>query len=149
MDLRDFFGSLSHEWLDKFLRLRIGDIRTAIQLASTEVVARKTYVCTSWIKHNGEYSFLHADGAINAKGNDSSICVNLDIRLQGIKLVLPPPDQIRNAVQQVFKLLNMAPSKICFILLASVFRSIFGECKPIDFTIFLVGLLIVSQFAEH
>ncbi|MBK7963559.1 MAG: hypothetical protein IPK04_21595 [Bdellovibrionales bacterium] len=27
VDIQDFFGSLSHEWLKKFLRLRIGDER--------------------------------------------------------------------------------------------------------------------------
>ena len=27
VDIRDFFGSLSHEWLRKFLELRIGDKR--------------------------------------------------------------------------------------------------------------------------
>jgi hypothetical protein len=109
--------------------------RVAIQLLSGAPKRRQVYTHTGWREIDGENYYLHAGGAISARGNSTDVCVSLEGSLSHYCLVEPRPD-VRAAVCASLKLIDAAPLHITIPLLAGIYRAPLGEA---DFGIALVG----------
>ena len=108
-------------------------LRTAIQTRSTPE-RRTRYSHTGWRSLNSGWCYLHGDGAIGAAG--------IDVALQGSlsRIVLPnEPQALREAMQLVFKIRDMAPRQVSVPLLLAAFRAPLLEVLPIDGAIHLAG----------
>ncbi|MGE4104031.1 MAG: DUF3854 domain-containing protein [Pirellulales bacterium] len=112
-------------------------LRVAIQMLSGDVPQRTVYGHTGWRKIGDRWAYLHAGGAIVAEGVDSTILVSLSGALAKYNLPAPPSGtSLIDAVKTSLRLLNLAPGKLMFPLLAATYRSVLGGC---DFSLFLVG----------
>src|SRR5256885_8952033 len=58
-------------------------VRTAIQAISRHVHETRVYAHTGWHEHEGEWVYLHADGAVGTNGVVSRITVSLPADLVG------------------------------------------------------------------
>ena len=101
--------------------------RTAIQMLSGEVPARRVYEHTGWRKIDEEWVYLHANGAIGRDGRVE--CVRTELGgLAGRALPHPPEgNRLREAVRASLRLLEVAPLKITVPLLSCVYRAVMGE----------------------
>lgn len=108
-------------------------IKTAIQVNSKP--KKKTiYRHIGWRKD----TYLHAGGAINAKGNDPNVTVQLPPELSRYNLA-PEDDQKQvdsNAVRNSLALHSIAPTPIAWPLLLAAYRPILG---PVDYAFHLAG----------
>ena len=112
--------------------------RVAIQRLSGEIRERHVYTHTGWRKIDGAWAYLHAGGAIGEHGVIENIEVSLHGRLAHYLLPEPPAgDALTGAVGGSLRLLDLAPSRVVFPLLATIYRALLGAS---DFTTFLSGL---------
>jgi len=111
------------------------DLRAAIQTFSKP---HKTTIHRhiGWTTLNGRRNYLHGRGAINDKGADSTVRVDLPDELSRYCLpdpnLLPPDDFIRATLA----LTRIAPRHITWTLLAATLAPLYG---PADFAIHLAG----------
>jgi phage/plasmid primase-like uncharacterized protein len=113
-------------------------VRVAIQRLSEDIAERHVYAHTGWRKINGAWAYLHAGGAIGEHGVIKNIEVNLHGRLAHYLLPEPPAgDALTGAVRGSLSLLDLAPGRVMFPLLATIYRAPLGAS---DFTTFLSGL---------
>ena len=112
--------------------------RVAIQRLSGEIRERHVYTHTGWRKIGGAWAYLHAGGAIGEHGVIENIEVSLHGRLAHYLLPEPPAgDALTGAVRGSLSLLDLAPGRVMFPLLATIYRAPLGAS---DFTTFLSGL---------
>ena len=112
-------------------------MRCAIQLLSDRVKHRQVYTHLGWRQINGEWLYLHCNGAIGAKGMITDVEVEPPDALNRYVLPAPPAgEQLCRAVQASLALLELAPARITFPLLAAVYRSVLA---PSDCSLHLVG----------
>jgi hypothetical protein len=115
--------------------------REAIQLLSDNVDTRKIFGQLGWQKINKKWVYLHCDGGIT----DGESTPDIDVELEGEKLncylfpEVPTGEELSNAIKVALSLVDLAPQKVIFSLLAATFRAPLGAASPIDFSLFLVG----------
>ena len=108
-----------------------------IQTLSGKVPMRTVYAHIGWRVVDGAPLYLHADGAIGAKGVVDGIEVDLPSSLSGYKLPSPPEaEALRAAVRNALRILEVAPQPITAALLGGVARAPLG---PADFSLHLSG----------
>jgi len=101
--------------------------RAAIQLLSENVSERHTYTHTGWREIDGRWVYLHAGGGIGQDGAVEFVEVCLPGPLVGYKLPEPPEgEELRNAIQNSLRLLELAPEAIVFPVFCSIWLSVFG-----------------------
>src|SRR5205807_299305 len=98
--------------------------RAAVQLLSDGIVERTVYSHSGWRELAGGWAYLHAGGAVVARGAVPGVEVALPDSLGRLELPAPPePEDLRAAVWASLGLLDVAPPPIAFPLLASVYRA--------------------------
>jgi len=111
--------------------------RVAIQSCSITAVDKRIYTHTGWRNAEGQWTFLHAGGAIAAGGAVSDVNVRLLGPISRYELRSPTgPDALASAIRASLLLVHLGPRAIGFPLLAATFRSVFGGA---DFAIHLAG----------
>jgi hypothetical protein len=115
--------------------------RTAIQVLSNNLVTNRVFTHIGWRKIDTKWVYLHSGGGIDADGLHTNINVEPEgDRLKDYDLPKPPlEDELNNAIECTLRLIDLAPAKIIFPLLSSIFRSVLGEIKGIDLALFFVG----------
>lgn len=109
-------------------------LRVAIQLLSGDVPRRIIYTHTGWREIDGKWVYLHAGGAI---GGNKNVEVMLEDNLSFYCLPEPPEgEELQKSILASFRLLDIAPKRITYPLLASVYRAPLGD---IDLSVFLAG----------
>jgi hypothetical protein len=113
-------------------------LRTAIQLLSGDVVKRTVYTHVGWREYGGQWSYLHAGGAIGSSGTVAGIEVTLPEPLAGYALPDPPAGtDLTAAIRASLALLDgLAPDRVVVPLLAAVCRAVLG---PADYALHLAG----------
>jgi hypothetical protein len=117
-------------------------LRAAIELLSPNRARRIVYMHTGWRQIGGAWHFLHAGGAIGPDGPAAGVEVSLPGPLAGFALPGPPQgENLAEAVRASLALLDgLAPDRITFPLLATVYRAALGEAPgAIDLSVFLAG----------
>jgi len=111
--------------------------RAAIQWLSGQVRQERIFSYTGWKKHGTQWMYLHAGGALGADGLIPGIQVRLPDALQAFEIGLPQDsdDRGRN-VKASLRVLQVAPDRISFPLLAGVYRAALGGTT---FSLFLEG----------
>jgi hypothetical protein len=111
--------------------------RAAIQSLSGSVRQERIFTHLGWKKHDGQWVYLHAGGAVGAQGSRGDLRVELPAALQHYQ-VDPPDDSLErgNALRASLLCLSVAPDCISFPLLAGVYRAVLGKA---DFSLFLTG----------
>ena len=111
--------------------------RAAVQALSHGIRREQVFVHTGWRKLGGQWVYLHAGGVIGAAGPVAGVQVQLPEQLAGYELRVPGDDEgLRRAVRASLCLLDLAPDRISFPLLAAVYRAALGES---DFSLFATG----------
>jgi hypothetical protein len=113
--------------------------RAAIQLLSAEagIDEHIVYAHLGWRKHNDQWVYLHADGAIGEPGAIDAIAVQVESNLSRYRLPEPPIGQdCTDAIQRSMRLLDVAPAAITLPLYGAIWRSVLGES---DLSIHLSG----------
>jgi hypothetical protein len=113
-------------------------LRAAIQIMSITTVSSTIFGHLGWRENNGEYIYLHADGAIGPKGPVHNISVDLPEVLQYFVLATPPSGaDLIAAVSASLSLADgLAPDSVILPLLATIYRAVLPEAL---FSAFLVG----------
>ncbi|MDA1054805.1 MAG: DUF3854 domain-containing protein [Planctomycetota bacterium] len=106
----------------------------AIQALSIEKERRTVFCHTGWRKMNGRWIYLHASGAIGLPRGDATVSVDLQPPLE--KYVLPKPTNQIDAILACLRLLELAPDRLMFPVLAATFRAAGGG---VDFALHLAG----------
>jgi hypothetical protein len=111
--------------------------RAAIQWLSGEIQQEHIFSHLGWRKHGRHWVYLHAAGALGAGGTLSDVEVRAPDVLGSYQVrSLKDPQETIQAVRASLGFLRVAPDRISFPLLASVYRAPFGE---VDFSVFLAG----------
>lgn len=117
--------------------------RVATQLFSGTVPQEHVYRHTGWRQVNGDWAYLHGDGAIGANGPVSGVVVRLSDALSRYILPLPPAGkQLMEAITASMRLLDVAPRTITLPIFAAVWRAILGN---VDFSLHLSGATGVGK----
>ena len=112
-------------------------LRCAIELLSTNRAECVEYLHTGWREIGGHWFFLHAGGAIGADGPADGIAVSLAGALSRFELPAPPTgDRLADAVRASLRLIDLAPPRLAFPLLAGIYRAVLGSC---DFSLHVCG----------
>lgn len=126
------------------------DLRAAIQLRS--VPKRTTvYKAIGWTADQNGPKFIHAGGAISAKGNDPNVQVRLSTELMRFDLTSDGID-IPEAIEATLQLVELGPHRITWPLLAATFVPLYG---PVDFAMHVTGRTgtfkseMISLFQSH
>lgn len=91
-------------------------VRHAIQTTASEALQERTFAHLGWVKLDGRWTYLHAEGAIGA----TDVKVHLEQRLVNYTL----PSASKNpqaAMQQSLNLLGIAPRQVTLALWSLVF----------------------------
>lgn len=121
-------------------------LRAAIQrysMLNGDIHRSQIFCFTGWKLFNEQWHYLTGTGAINAEGLQDSIQTELGAGHMR-RYQLPEPfknEKLNQAGALALELLNICPNKpfIGAALLAAVARAPLGECKEIDFCLFLHG----------
>jgi hypothetical protein len=106
--------------------------RAGIQLLSGEVAHEKVYTHTGWRKIQGEWVYLHSDGAIGANGQTDAISVKLPPNLALFRLPeAPSGERLKAAVRKSLQFLELAPYSLTVPVYSAIWRSVLG---PADFS---------------
>jgi hypothetical protein len=97
------------------------------------------YAHLGWRKIEGRWFYLHAGGAIGADGPVGGIRVELEGELSGFALPTAPVGDPRAALRASLRMLDMAPRRITWPLLAATYLAPLGEFVPITVTLFFTG----------
>ncbi len=115
-------------------------LRAAIQSLSQGSQQRRVYEHSGWREIDGEWVFLHADGAIGAAGAIDNIDVDLPKAAALIRLPEPPEgDDLHVAIRASLSLLDIAPDAVSAVVLGSAYRAALLSALPADFGVFIVG----------
>lgn len=117
-------------------------LREAILHLSGTVPQRYLYAHTGWRRIEGRWAFLHAGGAIGAKGAIELAAVELPPRLQPYRLPAPPdPDAAAASVRASLRLLDLAPRhrEVGYALLAAIYRAPLSHFVPTTVALWLYG----------
>jgi len=110
--------------------------RVAMQLLSGSPPERTVYTHLGFHKVGSEWIFLHADGAIGARGSVRDIEVSVP-DLKRFQLPEPPPcPQLVQAVLASLSLLDIGPDRITVPIVAAAYRAPLGAA---DFSIYIHG----------
>jgi hypothetical protein len=117
-----------------------GHLANAIKSMAPDSRVRSTvYAHLGWREINGQWLYLHADGAIGAKGPVGGIRVELGGELSRFALPTGPIEDPRGALLTSLRMLEMAPRRVTWPLLAAVYLAPLGEFVPITVTLFFTG----------
>ncbi len=111
--------------------------RAAVQMLSGDVPSERRYSHTGWREIDGEWVYLHAGGAIGRLGPVRDIRTELT-GVMG-KRVLPEPPEGKEmvlAIRASLGVLDLAPDRLAFPMLAAVYRALLGDT---DFGLHLAG----------
>jgi len=97
------------------------------------------YAHLGWRKINGQWLYLHADGAIGEEGPVRGIRVELDGELSRFALPTEPVADPRAALGASLRMLEMASKRIAWPLLAVTYLAPLGEFVPITVALFFTG----------
>ena len=111
--------------------------RAAIQSHSVAAEERRVYTHSGWRSVDGQWSFLHAGGAIAAAGAVPGLNVRLPGALSRYELKLPStPEALAVAVRSSLMLIELLPASIGFPVFAAIGRAVLGDA---DFALHLAG----------
>ncbi len=116
--------------------------RAAIQVLSCDVDIQYVYRHTGWRTIDGQWLFLHGNGAIGSEGENPQISVELDPgNMQRYKLPAPTVQEARRHVGLALDILDVSKTNpvVGVAILCAVARAPLAEVSPIDFSIFFVG----------
>ena len=125
--------------------------RTAILMLSKDVEQQRVITHTGWRQIDGEWFYLHADGAIGADGVDCSITVSLHSDLMKFQLPEPPKGvELIQAIGASISMLKVGPARLTYGLYTAVYRAPLGE---VDFGFWIgggsgAGKSVVSALAQ-
>jgi hypothetical protein len=112
-------------------------LRAAIQLLSGDVPPQTTYTHLGWRRIGDRWHYLHAGGAIGPDGPACNVAVSPPTALSRFELPAPPTGhELAEAIRASLRLLDLAPERITFPLMAGVYRAVLGDC---DFSLHLAG----------
>jgi hypothetical protein len=109
--------------------------RAAIQSLSEVPSTKYLFKHIGWREIGGQWVYLHAGGAINAYGTDTSVAVKLDGTLGQYEVQLPPRAGRIEAIRASLGLLELMPQAM-YPLLAATYRA---ALKPCDFLVHIAG----------
>lgn len=109
----------------------------AIQYLSQDARQQTVFLHSGWRQIAGESVYLHATGAL---GKDGPV-QNIETRLRGQlnEFDLPTVADLPAAVRASLRLLAVAPLRLTYPILASIYRSVLAEVLPVSTSLFLVG----------
>ncbi|GIU80896.1 MAG: hypothetical protein KatS3mg005_4134 [Bryobacteraceae bacterium] len=111
--------------------------RTAMQELSREKSFQYVYQHTGWTVLGDVHVYLHAGGAIGARGSVPGLMIDLDPQLARFRLPEPPSgDSLRHAVRASLWMLDVMPDRITFPLFAAIWRVPLG---PVDVALHIAG----------
>lgn len=116
----------------------IQKLRVGIQFLSMPVPRRDIYATTGWRKINGEEVYLHAGGAVGARGATSDVSVQLpgDAAARFVFPAPPEGEALRAAVRACLALFRVGASTVAIPLFGAVWRAALG---PSPLTIYLAA----------
>lgn len=105
--------------------------KVAIQIHSLGVETQRIFTHTGWRQHdNGDWIYLHANGAVGTIGTVSGIRVHLPESLSKYQLPDPPSGALlHNAIQASLQFLEIAPFTITIPLYAAIWRAALGNTQ--------------------
>lgn len=115
------------------------EMRTAIQLMSENIKDEVIYVHTGWVETEGEYAYLHGNGAIGKDGNDESIKVRLpeDLKFYSFPtMTMDDEAEMRECWNASIELLKLADITKMAPLLCCTWKACIG---PSDFAVHATG----------
>jgi len=113
--------------------------RAAIQLLSgTTIPSRTIYTHLGWQKIDGQWSYLHAAGAIGANGAIAGVQVQVPDDLSRYILPAPPSgDRLIQAIRTSMRILDgLLSDEVSFPVHSAIWRAAAGLC---DFALHVVG----------
>ena len=115
------------------------DLRTAIQMFSTDVQRETVYRHTGWVDDDDTTSplYLTANGAITPDGFTDSTRVELPAELSKYRLTLPTDDNAaREAFNAAMSMLNLGTPDVSYVCLGATLRACIA---PADFGVHITG----------
>lgn len=110
--------------------------RAAIQMLSPHIENRTIYAHYGWRQFGNDWIYLHSGGAIGPNGPVPGVEVQV-ASLEGYSLPEEGTnEELVGAIRKTFQMLDVAPRRIMYPILAAVWRSVIAKA---DFSIFLVG----------
>jgi hypothetical protein len=111
--------------------------RAAIQFFSSAIRQERIFTHLGWRRQGMQHTYLHSGGALGSEGPVSDVQVQLPSALECFQ-VQPPGDsnERTQSIRASLRCLSLAPDRVTFPLLASVYRAPFSKT---DFSMFLVG----------
>lgn len=113
-------------------------LREAIQVFSSDAAVRTVYTYTGWKYTKEGWIYLHAGGAVGAKGSADSINVDLERPLNRYRLPDTPKD-VAAAIKCSLALLDIASYDVTVPLLSAVYLAPLCEILHPDFGLWLYG----------
>lgn len=141
VDTKDFpsMSWVSQAWGMKPVIMPIGnverDLKTAIQMESDPETI-DVYTHTGWTRIEGKDKYLHAGGAIDETGNDTSVTVKLPPDLSRYDLTPGTFTDARAAYRASLNLMNLTKKEITWPILLATYRAAIGSA---DFAIHISG----------
>ncbi len=113
-------------------------LREAIQVLSDHPVERHVYRHMGWVQREGEAIYIHAGGAIGARGIVSDVEVSLAAPLDRFELPGPPDAEecVRSIRESLALLDGLAPDEVMFPMFSIVPRAVLGGAA---FSVHIVG----------
>ena len=115
------------------------DLRTAIQILSTNIETEYIYQHTGWTEIEGKPAYLHGGGAITEEGNDNTIKVNMPADLSRYELPDTQElndDEKKRCFESSVRLIFLAEASKIAPLLAATWRACIDSA---DFAIHCTG----------
>ena len=111
--------------------------RVAIQHFSPPAESRHTFTHTGWRQVEGEWVYLHGNGAVGREGHAAAVSVRLEGALAPYALPEPPEGaDLAAAVRASLGFLLAAPDVTTFPLFAAAWRAVLGSS---DLAVWLLG----------
>jgi hypothetical protein len=116
-------------------------LKAAIQTLSLGAKVETIYSHTGFREINGETKFLHANGALGASGNDSTVLVDASsAQLHNICLETPlTTEELRKFSLEILEFMKIGPSQVMVPLVAFVFRAPTASILKIAQVLFITG----------
>jgi hypothetical protein len=118
-------------------------LRNAIIEHSQPLKEVHRYRFTGWKEFDGQWTYLHAGGGIDAGGLRPDIKTSLPDRLELVNLPEPLTEDgaaMRAAATAVLRLLDVAPDRVMVPLVAASHRAITASLLSLEYSVFLNGL---------
>lgn len=110
----------------------------AIMQTSGPIEVETCYGALGWAEvSEGQWAYVHADGAIDANGTRPGVRVEVSPRLRGFTLPDPPTGtDLRAAYDSIMSLADHLPHRVAYPMIAAGCRAVLGECTA---SVFLLG----------